>query len=419
MGDTVSFAERWQPTFLDRVLEQSAAFFEQVVLDVLQAIGYGGSRSHAAERLGRTGDEGIDAVIREDKLGPEDEPPRHRRPPHEPYCKPSASSATLMTSARAHELPTAPVRRECTRQQPPRLRSAEVVDRHSPAAVGRGHEREWRRPSRVRLGPGIGVPMLIVRSNTNMCSHDRRDRRGRRRLGTTGLEMTAKTAKHPFRQRTAEARSVVPRFHAPRTAKPASDRLSPRFGKKRLAAKGSLHRSRRKPAARRNTSAATVGDNPSMTAAIFGLVGVIVGGVLNGLVSYWLERQREQRAVRAAARLLMDPLQAIDGELDLVFATREWSVLRHKELEAVDALWLQHRGLLASHNAPLDDWQAVGGAFQAVRALYTWTRDQVDAGTRALVDDGPLGRAAMDGILEDNRARIHAGRLVLERLARD
>lgn len=54
---------------LDRVLEQSAVFFEQVVLDVLQAIGYGGSRSDAADRLGRTGDEGIDGVIREDKLG--------------------------------------------------------------------------------------------------------------------------------------------------------------------------------------------------------------------------------------------------------------------------------------------------------------------------------------------------------------
>jgi restriction system protein len=53
----------------DRVMEQSPDFFEQVVLDVLQAMGYGGSRDDAAERLGRTGDEGIDGVIREDKLG--------------------------------------------------------------------------------------------------------------------------------------------------------------------------------------------------------------------------------------------------------------------------------------------------------------------------------------------------------------
>jgi len=54
---------------LDRVLEQTPAFFERVVLEVLQAIGYGGSRTDAAEQLGRTGDEGIDGVIREDKLG--------------------------------------------------------------------------------------------------------------------------------------------------------------------------------------------------------------------------------------------------------------------------------------------------------------------------------------------------------------
>jgi restriction system protein len=54
---------------LDRVREQSPDFFEQVVLDVLQAIGYGGSRDDAAERLGRSGDGGVDGVIREDKLG--------------------------------------------------------------------------------------------------------------------------------------------------------------------------------------------------------------------------------------------------------------------------------------------------------------------------------------------------------------
>ena len=32
-------------------------------------MGYGGSREDAAERLGRSGDEGVDGVIREDKLG--------------------------------------------------------------------------------------------------------------------------------------------------------------------------------------------------------------------------------------------------------------------------------------------------------------------------------------------------------------
>jgi restriction system protein len=54
---------------LDRVLEQTPEFFEQLVLDVLQAMGYGGSREDAAQRLGRSGDEGVDGVIREDRLG--------------------------------------------------------------------------------------------------------------------------------------------------------------------------------------------------------------------------------------------------------------------------------------------------------------------------------------------------------------
>lgn len=54
---------------LERVQEQAPDFFEQVVLDVLHAMGYGGSREDATERLGRSGDGGVDGVIREDRLG--------------------------------------------------------------------------------------------------------------------------------------------------------------------------------------------------------------------------------------------------------------------------------------------------------------------------------------------------------------
>lgn len=39
------------------------------MLDVLRAIGYGGSRDDAANRLGQSGDGGVDGVIREDRLG--------------------------------------------------------------------------------------------------------------------------------------------------------------------------------------------------------------------------------------------------------------------------------------------------------------------------------------------------------------
>lgn len=43
--------------------------FEQVVLDVLSAMGYGGSRKEASEVTKKSGDEGIDGVINEDRLG--------------------------------------------------------------------------------------------------------------------------------------------------------------------------------------------------------------------------------------------------------------------------------------------------------------------------------------------------------------
>jgi restriction system protein len=54
---------------LARLVERDDRFFEEVVLDVLLALGYGGSKPDAAERVGRSGDGGIDGVIREDTLG--------------------------------------------------------------------------------------------------------------------------------------------------------------------------------------------------------------------------------------------------------------------------------------------------------------------------------------------------------------
>jgi restriction system protein len=54
---------------IERIHEQSPSFFEQLVLGVLHKIGYGGQREGAAERLGKSGDEGVDGVIREDRLG--------------------------------------------------------------------------------------------------------------------------------------------------------------------------------------------------------------------------------------------------------------------------------------------------------------------------------------------------------------
>lgn len=53
---------------LEQVRSSSPDFFEEIVLDVLVAMGYGGSVSDA-QKVGRSGDGGIDGIIKEDKLG--------------------------------------------------------------------------------------------------------------------------------------------------------------------------------------------------------------------------------------------------------------------------------------------------------------------------------------------------------------
>lgn len=47
----------------------SPAFFERLVVELLVKMGYGGSRKDAAKAVGQSGDEGIDGIIDEDRLG--------------------------------------------------------------------------------------------------------------------------------------------------------------------------------------------------------------------------------------------------------------------------------------------------------------------------------------------------------------
>ncbi len=54
---------------LQKILEQSSDFFEQLVVDLVVAMGYGGSIEDAGKATKRTGDEGIDGIIKQDRLG--------------------------------------------------------------------------------------------------------------------------------------------------------------------------------------------------------------------------------------------------------------------------------------------------------------------------------------------------------------
>ncbi len=54
---------------LNKVVELSPSFFERLVVELLVKMGYGGSMKDAGRAIGKSGDEGIDGTIKEDKLG--------------------------------------------------------------------------------------------------------------------------------------------------------------------------------------------------------------------------------------------------------------------------------------------------------------------------------------------------------------
>ena len=54
---------------LDKLKTVSPSFFERIVVDLLVSMGYGGSVKDAGKTVGRSGDGGVDGIIKEDKLG--------------------------------------------------------------------------------------------------------------------------------------------------------------------------------------------------------------------------------------------------------------------------------------------------------------------------------------------------------------
>jgi len=61
--------EKLKDELRQRILEKSPQFFEKLVLELIVKMGYGGSFEEASKVLGKSGDEGIDGVIKEDVLG--------------------------------------------------------------------------------------------------------------------------------------------------------------------------------------------------------------------------------------------------------------------------------------------------------------------------------------------------------------
>jgi hypothetical protein len=105
-----------------------------------------------------------------------------------------------------------------------------------------------------------------------------------------------------------------------------------------------------------------------MTAAIFGLLGVIVGGVINGVVTAVLQRRSERSDQRSAARLVRSELVGFHS-LALEAARRPPEHLPQLR-NAAPVLWQSNRTVLA--RALTDEhWALVARAYAHVDALLS------------------------------------------------
>lgn len=70
LEETFQFIQNELATeLLEKIRVNSWQFFEDLVIDLMIKMGYGGSKSKAGKSIQRTKDEGIDGIINEDKLG--------------------------------------------------------------------------------------------------------------------------------------------------------------------------------------------------------------------------------------------------------------------------------------------------------------------------------------------------------------
>jgi hypothetical protein len=99
-----------------------------------------------------------------------------------------------------------------------------------------------------------------------------------------------------------------------------------------------------------------------MTEAIFGLVGVIIGGLLQAATSWLVERRRQSWAVRKAARLLAVDLARCGSVLDYAskypcpqqLAKLSWGEV-NDVVEATVARWRQTADVFAG-TLPQQEW---------------------------------------------------------------
>lgn len=141
-----------------------------------------------------------------------------------------------------------------------------------------------------------------------------------------------------------------------------------------------------------------------MWPAIFGLLGVIVGGLLAAAGNYWLERRRERALIRQAKLLVSEELRTAWAQLGTVEekkSTPSKFVLEASGMLLPTVMWAEHRATLALKGVVSDDeWSDLSALYQKLN------------GTRlALLALGPKSQLSPDVAAEWGGYGSHAASL--------
>jgi hypothetical protein len=116
-------------------------------------------------------------------------------------------------------------------------------------------------------------------------------------------------------------------------------------------------------------------------AAIFGLLGVLIGAVANGFVSVALGRGRDARAATVAARLVQDDLTYLHAVVASEAEEGVWKRLTHGQSPLAFESWAYGRELLAAHLS-FAEWALVSvAARQAQLAIHRAPLNPHEPGT--------------------------------------
>jgi hypothetical protein len=118
-----------------------------------------------------------------------------------------------------------------------------------------------------------------------------------------------------------------------------------------------------------------------MAEAIFGLIGVVIGGLLNGGVTWLVDRSKRKAGSKTAARIVIAEIHSNEIAIDLALEDRKWAFVKEAvSLQAGD----DHRAMLAR---TLDDdaWLAFDHYYARTRELVKLA--EMSRGRQRIKDD--------------------------------